>query len=68
MNKVLQKISCPTCQAPGTWRDDNPYRPFCSERSKPIDLGEWADESHKIQGQPLDPDYSQLPINKNDDQ
>ncbi|MCH7672501.1 MAG: DNA gyrase inhibitor YacG [Proteobacteria bacterium] len=27
------------------------YRPFCSERCKIIDLGEWLDESYKV----LDP-------------
>jgi len=68
MNKVLEKITCPQCHTSGTWREDNPYRPFCSERCKLIDLGEWADESHKIQGETANPDYNQFPINKNDDQ
>jgi endogenous inhibitor of DNA gyrase (YacG/DUF329 family) len=30
------------------WTSDNPWRPFCSERCKLIDLGEWASESHRI--------------------
>lgn len=33
----------------------NAYRPFCSERCKLIDLGQWADEGYKIP-QPLPPD------------
>ncbi len=41
-------ITCPTCNKKNTWRDDNPSRPFCSERCKLIDLGEWADEKHRI--------------------
>jgi len=49
----LAKIVCPTCQKSGTWSEDNPYRPFCSERCKLIDLGSWADESHKIKGEPV---------------
>jgi hypothetical protein len=32
-----------------TWQD-NPHRPFCSERCKLLDLGQWADESYRIQG------------------
>lgn len=38
---------CPTCQTPSAWQD-NPNRPFCSERCKLIDLGEWASESYKV--------------------
>lgn len=43
-------ITCPTCQKRVKW-DDNPWRPFCSERCKLIDLGEWANESHRIPGE-----------------
>lgn len=38
---------CPRCQQPTTWQN-NPYRPFCSERCKLIDLGAWANEEYKI--------------------
>ncbi|MDO4894428.1 MULTISPECIES: DNA gyrase inhibitor YacG [Moraxella] len=41
---------CPTCQQPAIWQD-NPNRPFCSERCKLIDLGAWAAEDYKIQAQ-----------------
>ncbi|HCO66084.1 DNA gyrase inhibitor YacG, partial [Alloalcanivorax sp.] len=34
---------CPQCRKPSRW-DDNPWRPFCSERCKLIDLGDWASE------------------------
>jgi len=27
---------------------DNPYRPFCSQRCKLIDLGQWATENYRI--------------------
>ena len=44
----LTEITCPRCQAKNTWRNDNKFRPFCSERCKMIDLGAWADESHRL--------------------
>lgn len=50
------KITCPTCEKPNTWRSDNPFKPFCCDRCKLIDLGEWASESRKIPGNTLDPD------------
>lgn len=48
------KLNCPTCSKTVYWSEDYPYRPFCSERCKLIDLGEWASESHKIPGEPID--------------
>ncbi|WP_027328674.1 DNA gyrase inhibitor YacG [Marinimicrobium agarilyticum] len=48
------KLDCPTCGNKVLWTDDFPYRPFCSERCKMIDLGEWASENHKIPGEPVD--------------
>jgi endogenous inhibitor of DNA gyrase (YacG/DUF329 family) len=43
------QIKCPQCQAVVSWQD-NPHRPFCSERCQLIDLGQWADESYRIPG------------------
>lgn len=42
------KIICPTCTSATTW-EENPWRPFCSERCKLIDLGAWASESYRIE-------------------
>ncbi len=44
------KLKCPTCQKEIEYSEKYPFRPFCSERCKLIDLGEWADEEHKIPG------------------
>lgn len=44
------KVNCPTCQKEMLWSTGNPNRPFCSERCKLIDLGEWASEGHAIPG------------------
>lgn len=38
---------CPLCRRETTW-DDNPWRPFCSERCQIIDLGKWASEEYGI--------------------
>ncbi|MBA3981552.1 MAG: DNA gyrase inhibitor YacG [Alcanivorax sp.] len=43
---------CPQCKKLIQWRSDNPWRPFCSERCKLIDLGDWASERHAIPGEP----------------
>ena len=46
-------ISCPNCKKSIAWNDKFPFKPFCSERCKLIDLGEWASESHKIPSKPI---------------
>ncbi len=43
------KIFCPICKNITTW-EENPWRPFCSERCKLIDLGKWVSEEYKIEG------------------
>lgn len=51
-----RSISCPTCRKDTVWAADNPHRPFCSDRCRLIDLGEWASGGHSIPGQPVDDD------------
>ena len=41
-------VNCPQCGKIVVWNSRNPYRPFCSERCKLIDLGQWAAESYRI--------------------
>lgn len=42
-------VQCPTCGTTVEWSaTQSPYRPFCSARCRLIDLGAWADESHRI--------------------
>lgn len=43
-----EDIYCPHCNKKGTWKQDNPFRPFCCERCKIIDLGAWADQRYSI--------------------
>ena len=46
------KVPCPNCGAPVPWADASRWRPFCSERCKMVDLGEWFEESRRIPGEP----------------
>lgn len=46
-------VKCPHCEKAVSWIPENRYRPFCSERCKLIDLGEWASETRVITGAPL---------------
>lgn len=45
-------VKCPTCGKEVEYSKTNPFRPFCSERCKLIDLGEWANNSYVIEGEP----------------
>ena len=50
---MLSQFECPQCKKLTEWQD-NPDRPFCSERCRLIDLGQWADESYRIAGRSQD--------------
>jgi len=50
MSTKPKTLKCPTCETLIEWSDKYPERPFCSERCKLIDLGEWAAENHRIAG------------------
>lgn len=67
MTHSKKDICCPTCGKKDTWKSDNAFRPFCSARCKLIDLGEWADEQHRIPGEPIGPNDEQdnVDLNKN---
>ncbi len=41
-------VKCPTCGRNVHYDSGSPFRPFCSERCRLIDLGTWADESYRI--------------------
>lgn len=46
-------MKCPICKKPVAWGD--PFMPFCSERCKIIDLGNWASEKYVI-STPIEPE------------
>lgn len=41
-------VRCPTCGGDSVYAPSNPYRPFCCERCRNIDLGAWAAESFRV--------------------
>ncbi len=41
-------VKCPTCQTVIPWLPEQQFRPFCSERCRLIDLGEWIAEEKVI--------------------
>jgi len=43
---------CPTCNQQVEW-EDNPFRPFCSERCKLVDLSKWVSEEYRVPGRPV---------------
>jgi endogenous inhibitor of DNA gyrase (YacG/DUF329 family) len=47
---VTKVVSCPRCGAKVEWTAAAKFRPFCSQRCKLIDLGEWAAERYRIPG------------------
>lgn len=69
MDNTTRILKCPQCSKPVTWTSSNKSRPFCSKRCKLLDLGDWANESHRIGGETLAPhDQSDLhEFNRNDD-
>ena len=48
MCSSVTKVRCPQCGRQAEWSKDNPFRPFCSQRCKLIDLGAWADGSYRL--------------------
>jgi endogenous inhibitor of DNA gyrase (YacG/DUF329 family) len=41
-------VRCPACGGDSIYAPSNPFRPFCSERCKNLDLGAWASESFRV--------------------
>jgi endogenous inhibitor of DNA gyrase (YacG/DUF329 family) len=50
---MLKQVRCPHCRRETPWAG-NPYRPFCSERCRLLDLHDWATERHRIPGPPAE--------------
>ena len=61
MPNNIKQVACPTCKKLSLYSSSNPFRPFCSERCKMIDLGDWANENYKI------PDKKPAELNENPD-
>jgi endogenous inhibitor of DNA gyrase (YacG/DUF329 family) len=44
----LATVPCPRCGRPAVYAPENKWRPFCSERCRTIDLGNWAAERYRV--------------------
>ncbi|MBL8481605.1 MAG: DNA gyrase inhibitor YacG [Rhodocyclaceae bacterium] len=56
-----RSVACPTCGKSVEWSAQARWRPFCSERCKLIDLGQWAHEQYRVPGDtPTDPSVDPL--------
>ncbi len=53
--KSIERVSvtCPQCRSNTGWHN-NPYRPFCSERCRLIDLGCWVEETYRMPGETVE--------------
>lgn len=45
---LTRTVKCPQCGNLTLYSPENLFRPFCSERCRLIDLGEWASEGYRI--------------------
>ena len=41
-------VRCPACGGDSIYAPSNPFRPFCSERCKQMDLGAWASGDYAL--------------------
>ena len=53
-SEAARKVPCPTCGQLSVFTPANPWRPFCSERCRSVDLGAWASESYRVASTPPD--------------
>lgn len=52
-------VPCPACGKKVVWSEQSKWRPFCSERCRTMDLGDWLTEKHRVPGEPAPPDHSE---------
>ncbi|HUH00229.1 MAG TPA: DNA gyrase inhibitor YacG [Gammaproteobacteria bacterium] len=57
----MLEVACPTCGKSVAWSPESPWRPFCSERCRLIDLGAWFSEEHAIPGEDAEADAGPTP-------
>ncbi len=66
------EVKCPTCERMVAWSKQSESKPFCSERCRLIDLGQWASEAHRIPCAPqevapeYETEYENTPANEAD--
>jgi hypothetical protein len=58
---MAKQVPCPRCGTRCEW-SGNPYRPFCSERCKLIDLGGWVSGENAIPGESAEAPEADSPL------
>jgi len=43
-----RQVACPRCGIQADYAPENRWRPFCSDRCRLIDLGQWASEAYRV--------------------
>jgi endogenous inhibitor of DNA gyrase (YacG/DUF329 family) len=49
---MSKTVKCPNCGTSVAWLTTNQFKPFCSERCKMLDFGEWIMAEKSIPGEP----------------
>ena len=49
--RIVKIVPCPVCRKSSRYHLDNPYRPFCSERCRMVDLGQWFEGDYRVAGE-----------------
>ncbi len=62
---VSMNYKCPICGKP-TQKDASPDFPFCSERCRLLDLGNWASERYVVSEPVIDEDDLETPNEDNE--
>lgn len=61
-SKTPLNVKCPNCKCDVIWSPESKFKPFCSERCRLLDLGEWIMEEKIIPGESIE-----LEINEEND-
>lgn len=44
----VEVVPCPHCGKPVPWTEASKWKPFCSDRCRLIDLGDWLSEKNAV--------------------
>ncbi len=53
MNIKTLSVKCPTCKKEVLMNETSSHRPFCSDRCKTVDFGDWANENNCVIGESI---------------
>ena len=56
-----KQIKCPQCKNLTVYSEQNKFRPFCSERCRLLDFGDWAQGRYAIPAQETHPENEDNP-------